>query len=119
MISLLTKEIYANDITIYIIFISLSVIFLYILLYPVRQWFILNKMIKVNNQGLKISMVFVFFISLITVPIFGVYAAAIIHPLGLLLPIVITLIVLPTSSIKIIKEYYYNLYKLAFKKTLN
>tara|TARA_Y100000768_G_scaffold388767_1_gene386977 strand:- start:3059 stop:4312 length:1254 start_codon:yes stop_codon:yes gene_type:complete len=116
MINLFTKEIYATDITVYIIFIFLSVIFLYILLYPVRQWFILNKMIEANNQGLKISMVLVFFITIITVPIFGVYAAAIIHPLGLILPIVITLLVIRTSSRKIIKEYYYNLYKVTFKK---
>ena len=74
-------------------------------------------MIEANNQGLKISMVLVFFITIITVPIFGVYAAAIIHPLGLILPIVITLLVIRTSSRKIIKEYYYNLYKVTFKKS--
>ena len=116
MITLLTNEIYATDTTVYIIFIFLSVIFLYVLLYPVRQWFILNKMIEANNQGLKISMVTVFFITIITVPIFGVYAAAIIHPFGLLLPIVITLLVLPISSRKMIKEYYFNLYKVTFQK---
>jgi O-antigen/teichoic acid export membrane protein len=115
MITLLTNEIYSTDTTIYLIFIFLSVIFLYVLLYPVRQWFILNKMIEANNQGLKISMVTVFFITIITVPIFGVYAAAIIHPFGLILPIVITLLVLPTSSRKMIKEYYYNLYKETLK----
>jgi len=117
MITHLTKDIYATDFTIYLIFIFLSIIFLYILLYPVRQWYVLNKLIEANNQGLKISMVFVFFITIITVPIFGVYSAAIIHPLGLILPIVITLLVLPTSSRKILKEYYYNLYKVTFKKS--
>ena len=84
MISLLTKEIYATDTTIYLIFIFLSVIFFYVLLYPVRQWFILNKMIEENNQGLKISMVVAFFITIISVPVFGVNAAAVIQPLGLI-----------------------------------
>ena len=80
--------------------------FVYVLLYPIRQWFILNKLIEENNRGLKISIGILLLLTIITIPIFGVYAASVIQPLGLLTPIVVTLFVLPALSKELIKDQY-------------
>ena len=106
VISLLTKITYATDTTIYLILIFVFMAFVYVLLYPIRQWFILNKLIEENNRGLKISIGILLLLTIITIPIFGVYAASVIQPLGLLTPIVVTLFVLPALSKELIKDQY-------------
>lgn len=107
-IALLTRVIYASDTTIYLIFIFVFVAFVYVLLYPIRQWFVLNRLIEENNTGLKISIGVLLFLTIMAIPIFGIYAAAVIQPLGLLMPIIATYFILPAIPKQRIKNHYMN-----------
>jgi len=93
-ITFLSNEIYATKHTLIIVTIIVSVYLVYILIYPFRQYIVLNNYLIENNKATIISIYMMFFLVIIFIPLFKTYAIAIIQPLGLILPLFISFIIL-------------------------
>lgn len=94
IISLLTNKIYATEHTINLIFIMFIMYCFYNIIYPFRQFIVLKQLLKFNNTGTIVSILIILITTLVFIPIFNTYALSFIQPLGLILPIILTFILI-------------------------
>lgn len=94
IISILSKSIYATDHTLLLIYIMFALYSIYLMIYPIRQYIVLDKKIIENNHALRISIVILLFSTIIFIPLHTTYAMSVIQPLGLILPVIITVFLL-------------------------
>jgi hypothetical protein len=94
LISFLSNEIYATDHTLNLVYIMFTIYCFYNMIYPFRQYVVLNKLLKLNNTATILSIGLLLLLTLLTIPLYTTYALSFIQPLGLILPIVLTFILL-------------------------
>jgi O-antigen/teichoic acid export membrane protein len=99
IISILSKSLYATEHTLVLIYIMFTLYTVYLMIYPIRQYIVIDKKIIENNQALRISIIVLLCLTIVFIPLYKTYAMSVIQPLGLILPIVITVILLKKKKI--------------------
>lgn len=98
-ISFLSSEIYATTHTLNLVYIMFSIYMMYNLIYPYRQYLVLNKYLKANNKATIYTIIILLLSICIFIPMYKTYAMSIIQPIGLILPLVITIYLLKKDKI--------------------
>jgi len=88
----LSNKTYVTEHTLALIYIMFSVYMVYSLIYPFRQYLVLNNYLYINNRATQYSIAILLFCVFIFIPIYETYAISVIQPLGLILPLLITMI---------------------------
>lgn len=90
----LSNKMYVTQHTLILIYIMFSLYMVYNMIYPFRQYLVLRKYLYLNNKATIYSIIILLVGICIFIPIYKTYAMSIIQPIGLILPLVITMILL-------------------------
>lgn len=106
VIIFLSSDIYATQHTLTLVYIMFSFYLFYNIIYPIRQYVVLNKYLNINSKATVISILILLGSIFIFIPVYKTYAISIIQPLGLILPLVITITLLKARKNENKKSYY-------------
>jgi len=101
-ISILSHSKYANSDTFIFLIIMVMLSIVYLLLYPIRQWIILNGYLSYLTKSIVLSTLVICSV-LPLIPFFGGYLVSVVQPFGQILPIIILVFILPNSLRKRLK----------------
>ena len=92
IIEILSKQTYANDITITCLLILIGSKFIYIFLHPIKQFFILDGFIKYLSYGAFLSIIIITIFNFFFIKLYDIYYTSIVISLGYSLIIILALL---------------------------
>ena len=92
VIGFFSEETYATDHTLMLVYIMFCMYLFYSLIYPYRQFIVINKKLKENNKAIIFSIAVLLILIVVFIPLYTTYAISVIQPFGLIIPLLLTFI---------------------------